>query len=93
MKNCYRAFRIFSASVIFLIAGNAGAQSVKIDAVSGSSFCLGGSISVTFTATGFADQSNTFILQLSDTSGSFSNGFPNIGSLVDTSQGARLYGS
>ncbi len=73
--------------VVFLIAGNAGAQSVTIGAIPGSRFCAGDPISVSFTATGTWGRRNAFTLQISDPSGSFSNGFLNLGSLVDTLPG------
>ena len=75
------------AFAIFFIAGNAGAQSVTIDSISGSSFCTGDPISVTFTATGSWGAGNVFLLQLSDSTGSFTNTFQNVGSLFDTLPG------
>jgi hypothetical protein len=71
---------------VLLITSIAVGQSVTINSISGTSFCAGDSISVTFTATGFWGHRNAFTLQLSDPTGSFSN-FKNIGSLVDTLPG------
>ncbi len=87
MKNRHRALQIFLILSFFLIAGNAAAQSISIGSINGSQFCAGDTISVSFTATGSWGQGNAFILQLSNPSGSFSNGFQNIGSLVDTLPG------
>jgi hypothetical protein len=87
MKNLHRTLEIFFSLAFFLITRNAGAQSVSIDKISGLRFCLGDHISVTFTATGHWDQGNVFILQLSDATGSFSNGFVKLGSLSDTLPG------
>jgi len=88
MKNRHRALRIFLTFIVFLIADNADAQSVTVDKISGSQFCAGGPISVTFTATGSWGAGNVFLLQLSDQYGSFSNGFLQyIGSLADTLPG------
>jgi hypothetical protein len=61
-------------------------QSVTINSVSGTSFCEGDSISVTFTASCTWGHKNAFTLQLSDPTGSFSN-FQNIGSIFDTLPG------
>src|SRR5438046_10134572 len=87
MKHQLRVFQIVVALTTILIVGNTGAQSVAINTISGSHFCAGDTISVTFTATGSWRAGNAFILQLSDPTGSFSNGFRNIGSLVDTLPG------
>jgi hypothetical protein len=87
MKNPHRTLRICFALAFLLIAGNAGAQSVTIGTVPGSQFCVGDPISVALTATGTWNQGNVFVLQLSDSSGSFSNGFQKIGSLIDALPG------
>src|SRR5437763_2401741 len=81
----------FSASLVcalFFCSGLAHAQTVTINSVSGTSFCDGDSVSVTFTVTGFWGHRNAFTLQLSDPNGSFSNNFKNLGSIVDTLPGA-----
>ena len=86
MKNTWIIFFVLiSCSSLFI--GIAQGQSVTIGTISGSSFCAGDSISVAFTATGFWGHRNAFTLQLSDTSGSFSSGFKNLGSLIDTLPG------
>ena len=74
-------------SCLALSVGFVNAQSVTINSVSGTNFCDGDSISVTFTATGFWGHRNAFTLQLSDRNGSFSNNFRNLGSIVDTLPG------
>ncbi|HYM20258.1 MAG TPA: T9SS type A sorting domain-containing protein [Candidatus Kapabacteria bacterium] len=85
MKNIWLPLVFITCSSLFIAA--AQGQTVTINSVSGTSFCAGDSISVTFTVTGFWGHRNAFTLQLSDPSGSFSNGFKNIGSLVDTLPG------
>ncbi len=55
--------------------------------MSGTTFCAGDPLSVTFTATGTWGHKNAFTLQLSNDSGIFDNGFQNIGSIVDTAPG------
>jgi hypothetical protein len=87
MKNPLRSLQIFSAIVVLLIAGNAGAQTVSIGAIPASHFCVGDPISVRFTATGNWDHRNAFTLQLSDATGSFSSGFKNLVSFVDSLPG------
>jgi hypothetical protein len=87
MKNRHRALRIFVTFVIFLIAGNAGAQTISINSISSSSFCVGNPISVTFTTTGSWGVGNVFLLQLSGPNGSFSSGFQYIGSIGGTLPG------
>ena len=66
------------------------AQSVTMGAVPGKSFCSGDPIAVSFRATGFFGHRNAFDLQLSDPTGSFANGFQNIGSLIDTLPGTFM---
>src|SRR5258708_7585533 len=87
MNNHRRIHRIVLAFVILLVAGNAGAQSVTVDKIAGSQFCSGDPISITFTATGSWGTGNVFTLQLSNASGTFSNGFQNVGSLLGTVPG------
>jgi hypothetical protein len=92
MKNPHCSFRTRSFLFIFafaflLITGSAGAQSVTLGTIPGSHFCSGDPISVSFIATGNWGHKNAFTLQVSDPSGSFSNGFLNLGSLVDTLPG------
>ncbi len=77
---------IFICNVLFFTSIATG-QSVTINSISGTSFCTGDSISVHFTATGFWGHRNAFTLELSDPTGSFNNGFLNIGSLIDTLPG------
>jgi hypothetical protein len=54
--------------------------------ISGSPFCVGGSVSVPFTAVGGFNSGNTFTAQLSNASGSFANPVA-IGSVSSTSSG------
>lgn len=65
----------------------AHAQSITINSVSGTSFCVGDPVNVNFTVTGLWGHNNAFTLQLSDPKGGFSGGFQNIGSLVDSVPG------
>src|SRR5437868_4652903 len=88
MKLYSPAFLRRIASALFLLfPAIAGAQSVTMGSIPGTSFCSGDPIAVNFTATGFFGHRNAFTLQLSDPSGSFDNGFQNIGSLIDTLPG------
>ncbi|MDP4230373.1 MAG: T9SS type A sorting domain-containing protein [Bacteroidota bacterium] len=76
---------IFVCSLLFL-TGIATGQSVTIGTIPASHFCVGDSITVSFTATGTLNHGNAFSLQLSDPDGSFTN-FQKIGSLADTMPG------
>ncbi len=78
-----------SAALVCLLIcfGVVRAQTVTIGAIPGSHFCAGDSIAISFTAAGFFGHKNVFTLQLSDTTGSFSNGFQNLASLADTLPG------
>jgi len=87
MENGHRFLRIFFVLTSFLIASNADAQSVTITAIPGAQFCVGDPVSVTFTATGAWKPGNIFTLQISEPSGSFTNGFQNVGSLADSLAG------
>jgi hypothetical protein len=87
MKTIWLTFLAHIFCAFLLCSGLAQGQSVTINSISGTSFCDGDSISVTFTATGFWGHRNAFTLQLSDPNGSFSNNFQNLGSIVDTLPG------
>jgi hypothetical protein len=63
------------------------AQTITLDSVSGTHFCPGDPFSVTFTTTGTWGHNNAFTLQLSNDSGTFDNGFQNLGSIKDTAAG------
>ena len=84
MRNLRMVFLICSAA---LTAGRIDAQSVSMHPISATSFCAGDPIAVSFTVTGFFGHKNVFTLQLSDPTGSFSNGFQNLASLSDTLPG------
>jgi hypothetical protein len=87
MKKISTFFAVFCA-VLLLIAPRAPrAQTIAINSVSGTTFCAGDPLAVTFTATGTWGHKNAFTLQLSNDSGTFDNGFLNIGSLIDTLSG------
>jgi hypothetical protein len=56
------------------------------NALSGASFCAGGSVSVPFTASGFVDNTNVFTAELSNSSGSFASPV-NIGTVTSMVSG------
>jgi len=87
MKNIRRFSAIMVFLAVLLFNGLVQGQSVTMGPIPGTSFCSGDPIAVSFTATGFFGHKNAFTLQLSDPSGSFANGFQNIGSLIDTLPG------
>jgi len=62
------------------------AQTIAITNVSDSVFCIGDSLTVSFTATGNYNANNVFALQLSTADGAFKQ-FQNIGSLKSTTSG------
>ncbi|MFI5202806.1 MAG: hypothetical protein ACHQNE_10505, partial [Candidatus Kapaibacterium sp.] len=77
-----------AAALLFAMQSAAWAQTITINSISGTQFCAGDPLAVTFTATGTWGPTNAFTLQLSDTGGSFGNGvFTNIGSLADSIAG------
>lgn len=84
MKN-HRLLLVTLAMVV--VAGTSRSQSIAIDSVSALRFCAGDPIGVSFTATGTWEHNNAFTLQLSDSSGSFSSHFSNLGSKVDSISG------
>jgi hypothetical protein len=61
--------------------------SITINSVSGTTFCGGDPVSVTFTVAGAWVSNNAFTLQLSNDSGTFDQGFQNLGSIQDTAPG------
>jgi len=90
MKTIAIRFTLFCAFVLLVLPRFLSAQAITINSVSGTSFCEGDSISVTFTASGNWSQNknNAFTIQLSDAGGSFANTFNNLGSIKDTADGA-----
>lgn len=87
MKKTNRFLTLIVLVTLLFIVGNTKAQTVSIGAIPASHFCAGDSILLNFTATGAFGHKNAFTLQLSDASGSFQNGFRNIGSLIDSLSG------
>jgi hypothetical protein len=87
MKTPHIPFFTILICNLLLITSIVKGQSVTIGAISGTQFCAGDPISVTFTATGTWGAGNVFLLQLSDPTGSFSNGFQYIGSVAGTLSG------
>jgi hypothetical protein len=71
------AFAILLFTVVLLPEVMIG-QTISIDSVSAAKFCAGDPISVYFDAQGFSGENNNFVLQLSDTDGSFANHFVNL---------------
>jgi hypothetical protein len=70
-----------------LVPETSHAQGISINSVSSSSFCAGDPISVSITVTGYWGHKNAFTLQLSESDGSFTPTFNNIGSIVDSVPG------
>jgi len=87
MKTPHAPFLAILICNLLLITSIVKGQSVTINSISGSSFCSGDPISVTFTATGTWGHKNAFTLQLSNDTGLFDNGFQNLGSIQDTIAG------
>jgi len=87
MKNIATRFILFCSSALLLIPGFSLSQTITINSVSATQFCMGDTISATFTATGTWGHKNAFTLQLSDVNGSFANSFTNLGSFSDTVPG------
>jgi hypothetical protein len=87
MKTIRLPFSIFIICALLFCTSLAQGQSVTINSVSGTSFCAGDPISVTFTVTGFSGHYNGFTLQLSAPLRSFTNGIQNIGSMTGTLPG------
>jgi hypothetical protein len=87
MKNTRIPFSAFIICAILFCSGLVHGQSITINSISGTSFCEGDSIAVTFTATGSWLHPNAFTMQLSDSTGSFAEKFKNFGSLNDTEAG------
>ncbi len=86
MKTRVASTILFFSLALMLLPGISTAQTITINSVSGTSFCAGDPVSVSFTVTGYWGHRNAFVLQLSDTTGSFST-FQNLGSIVDTLPG------
>lgn len=63
------------------------AQTISTGPLAKSSFCAGESLSVDFTISGSLNPGNAVILQLSDSGGSFTNGFRNLASQSTTVSG------
>ncbi len=88
MKKISTFLAVFCAVVLLAEPRAPCAQTITLDSISGTTFCLGDPFSVTFTATGTWGHANAFTVQLLDTSGSFNNNdFSNIGSFIDSLPG------
>jgi hypothetical protein len=87
MKKSKAIPAFFTMIVMLLMSSVISAQTITVDSVSGTTFCSGDPVSVTFTTAGFWDHNNAFTLQLSNASGGFQDGFNNLGSLKDTLPG------
>ena len=87
MKKNSTSFAVFCAVWLLIAASAPHAQTITFGSISGTTFCAGDPLSVTFTATGTWGHKNAFTLQLSNDSGTFDNGFQNIGSISDTAPG------
>jgi len=87
MKTPHAPFLAILICNLLLITTIVKGQSVTIGAISGSQFCAGDPISVTFTATGMWQHNNAFTFQLSNDSGTFDQGLQDLGSIKDTIPG------
>ncbi len=91
MKKNSTFFAVFCAVLLLASPRPPRAQqpftTIAINSVSGTTFCAGDPLSVTFTVTGTWGHTNAFTLQLSNDSGTFDNGFTKLGSVIDTAQG------
>ncbi len=87
MKKISTLFAVFCALVLLAAPSAPRAQTITFDSISGTSFCAGDPFSVTFTATGTWQHNNAFTIQFSNDSGTFDNGFQNLGSIKDTAPG------
>lgn len=87
MKRISTILSLLSTVALLAMPGATRAQTLTLNSVSATQFCAGDPVSVTFTATGTWGHKNAFTLELSDTSGSFSISFSNIGSVADTAPG------
>ncbi len=87
MKTLAASTVLFCFFALMLLPCVSDGQTIAISSLSGSGFCSGDSVSVTFTVTGLWGHRNAFTLQLSDPTGSFSSNFQNLGSIVDTLPG------
>ncbi len=87
MKKISTSFAVFCALALLAAPRAPRAQTITLDSLSGTTFCSGDQLSATFTATGTWGHKNAFTLQLSNDSGTFDNGFQNIGSIDDTAPG------
>ncbi len=70
------------AIFLVLVVGafsNAAAQSIMIGPLPGTAFCTGDKVVVPYTASGTYSSKNSFIVQISDKSGSFDKFFYNVG--------------
>jgi hypothetical protein len=88
MKTIATPFILFCAFALMLLPGLSPAQSIVVNSVSGMSFCAGDPLSVTIAVTGTWGHLNAFTLQLSNTSGTFDNGWTKLGSVIDTAPGS-----
>src|SRR5438046_7864177 len=91
MKTITIRFALLCAFALVLLPRLSAAQSITINSVSGTKFCAGDPVSVTFTVTGTWGHLNAFTLQLSNVSGTFDNGFTRLGSIIDTVPGTFTF--
>ncbi len=95
MKTLVASSILFCVLMIALLPTISSGQTIILNSVSATNFCLGDSISVTFTVSGNWSQNknNVFTIQLSDVNGSFDTKFTNFGSLKDTADGQYTFSS
>lgn len=77
----------FGIDDVRIIAAAAVPNSITINTITGTEFCQGAAISISYTAVGTYASGNTFTAQLSDASGSFAAPVA-IGSVVSTASGS-----
>lgn len=81
-----RTIALFLA-IIFCSLTNAHAQSILIGPLPGTSFCTGDKVVIPYTASGSFTSKNSFIVQISDKTGSFDKFFYNAGEVRRPSSG------
>lgn len=91
MKIIATRFLLLCAFALMLLPGLSSAQTISIVSVSGTHFCAGDPLSITITVTGTWGHLNAFTLQLSNTSGTFDNGWTKLGSVIDTAAGSFTF--
>jgi hypothetical protein len=88
MKKISTSFAVFCALALLAAPRAPRAQTISAPLVSGTTFCAGDMILISFTVTGTWEHNNAFTLQISNDSGTFDNGFQDLGSISDTAPGA-----